>query len=494
MNHFTPPITAAVQAAGQMSPFAATLGGLFPKQRAYVMCSDPVITNHAARRAGKSAANGRKLLRRAPQNPDGVSFFAAKDGKTARRIIGPTLRELSHEYGLGLRWDAGDSAFVAPNGYRIWLLGLDDDGEADKLRGGAHGLVEGIIDECATIREDVLRYAALECALPALGENDGRLTLSGTPGPLMSGFFYEQCLARTNFHWDARDNPFLRVGGERYLANAIKNNPGWTWRTPQFMREYLGLWCEDLDALIYSFLAARNLIYEGSQFNEGTTILGVDVGFEDGNGFCVSRSQPPTNPEIHILRCYEKRHQQLPALAAEIESLRRHYSCNHVFIDEGNNGLMVSKTLQGMGIPCRPTPKGLKRPRIEVVRGGLTSGTIKVLRGACDTLQGEWGMLVWNEKRTDADERYSNECSDAAIYSILPHRGHYEWLLEEPAPGTTAAVNKAQVTDKEREERESITQADLSKMAAFVNRARGQVERLKRPEPGMMGSGRSRRY
>lgn len=477
------PISNAVRAAGSKSPFTAALSGLTAVQRPYVLAPEAVVTNHAARRSGKSAGSARRLLRHAPRNPGGLSFFAAKTAKTAKRIIWQTLRELNHEYGLSMEFQGGEMV-VAPNGYTIWLLGLNDDGEADKLRGATHGFVDGVIDECASIKDDVLRYAVLECALPALGENGGRLALTGTPGPLMSGFFYDQCQARRNFHWDARDNPYLKIGGDRFLRKALEDNPGWTWETPTFKREYLGLWCEDRDMLVYPYSSARNLIYEGSEFPDGRTILGVDIGYEDGNGFCVSRSQPPFNPEIHILRCYEKRGQKLPALAAEIESLRRHYNCSHVFIDEGGIGLTVSKTLQGMGIPCQPTPKGLKRPRIELVRGGLAAGTIKVVRGQCTTLEGEWGMLVWNEKRTDVDERYSNECSDAAIYSCLPHRGHYEHLLELPEVGSRAHSLGQQQSDKEREERESIAQGDIDKMAAHLNRVRGVVGQWQTPRGG----------
>jgi hypothetical protein len=486
VHHFINPVSSAVKAAGEQNGFAATIRGLFPVQRDYVMCADPIVANHAARRSGKSAGNVRRLIRRAARHPDGLAFFGAKDIKTCKRIIGPTVREVSREYNLGFEWSSQDSAFIAPNGYQLWLLGLSEDGEADKLRGAAHGLVEGVIDECATIPDDVLKYAVLQCALPALGETGGRLALSGTPGPLMSGFFYEQCQTRKAFHWDARQNPFLRIPGAKYLDNALKNNPTWTWETPTFKREYLGLWCEDRDMLVYPYAAARNLIYQGSEFPEGRTILGVDVGFEDGNGYCVTRSQPPNNPEIHVLRCYEKRHQKLPAMAAEIESLRRHYGCNYIFIDEGNNGLMVSKTLCEMGIPCKPTPKGLKRPRIEVVRGGLAAGTIKVVRGHCDTLVGEWGMLPWNEKQSDVDDRYSNECSDAAIYAILPHRQSYQHLLEEAPEGSVARINKAQESDKEREERESINAADLDKMSAHMNRVRGVVQDWTTPKNDML--------
>lgn len=494
MIHFANSIGDSVKAIGPSNPFAATSGGLSPAQRPYVMCSDGVCTSHSGRRAGKSRANGVKLLRPAAANPGGLSFFAAKDSKTAKRIIWTTLKELNIEYGLGLKFRRGELMAEAPNGYTVWLLGLNDDGEADKLRGSTHGFVEGVIDECATIRDEVLKYAAIECALPALGENAGRLSLTGTPGPLMSGFFYEQCQARRNFHWDARQNPFLRRRGDLFIADALKNNPTWTWQTPTFMREYLGLWVEDRDMLVYPYSAARNLIYEGSEFPAGRTILGVDVGYEDGNGFTVTRSQPPNNPEIHILRSYEKRGQKLPALAAEIEHLRRLYSVNYVFIDEGGIGLTVSKTLQDMGIPCQPTPKGLKRPRIEVVRGGLAAGTIKVVRGQCDTLTGEWGMIPWNEKQTDADERYSNECSDSAIYSILPHRGHYEHLLEPEVIGSPKQVRQAQQSDKEREEADSFAEVDIGKIAAHLNKVRGVVDRLKRPEPGLMGGPRRTRY
>lgn len=484
MHEYVNPVAAAARAAGPSNPFARTAKSLSAVQRPYVMCRDGICTSHSGRRAGKSRANGVKLLRPARANPGGLSFFAAKDAKTAKRIIWATLKELNFEYDLGCRFHRSELIVEAPNGYCIWLLGLNDDGEADKLRGSTHGLVEGIIDEASTIREDVLRYAAIECALPALGENAGRLSISGTPGALMQGFFYEQCQSRTNFHWDARQNPFLKVPGERYLANALKNNPTWTWETPTFQREYLGIWCEDRDALVYPYEAGRNLIYEGGEFHEGQTVLGVDVGFEDGMGYCVTRSQPPYNPEIHVLRCYERLGQKLPAIAAEIETLRRRYSVNHIFVDEGNNGLLVSKSLCEMGIPCMPTPKGLKRPRIEEVRGALAAGTLKVLRGQCDTLVGEMGIIPWNEKRTDVDPRYSNECTDSLIYSVLPHRKTYEHLIIKPAVGSREDLNEKQMTDKEREERESITRADLDKISAHMNRVRGHVERLQRPEPG----------
>lgn len=494
MLHHSRPLSEFVRAAGPGSPFAQVIKGASEAQRPYVLDPETVVTNHAARRSGKSNANARRLLRRAHMHPGGLSFFAAKTAGTAKRIMWTTLRELSHEHGLGLKFhsSSGELTVTSPNGYTIWLLGLSDEGEADKLRGATHGFIDGVIDECATIREHVLKYAAIECALPALGENAGRLALTGTPGPLMSGFFYEQCRDRNAYHWDARQNPHLKVPGQRYLQNAIDNNPGWSWQHPTFMREYLGLWTEDRNMLVYPYLPARNLIYEGSEFPTGRTILGVDVGYEDGNGFCVSRSQPPNNPEIHVLRSYEKRGQKLPALAAEIESLRRHYSCNYVFIDEGGIGKTVSETLKSMGIPCQPTPKGLKRPRIEVVRGGLAAGTIKVVRGQCETLQGEWDMLVWNEKLTDVDERYSNECSDAAIYSILPHRGYYEHLLEEPAEGSPAKAIRAQQTDKETEERASIDASDVVKMQAHINAARGRVEQMTRPTPYAIGLGRRR--
>lgn len=481
MYHYSNPLRGAVRAAGPSNPFQRLLMGLSPQQRAYVLCPEGIHTNHAARRAGKSRANAVKLLRKAATCPGGFAFFAAKDAKTAKRIIWKTFHELNEEYGLGLKFHRGDLIVECPNGYSIWLLGLSDEGEADKLRGGTHGFDVGVIDECSTINDEVLQYAAIACALPALGENGGLLTLSGTPGTLMQGFFYEQCHSRVNFHWDARDNPYLKRGGLRMLEEALRNNPGWTWDHPTFKREFLGIWCEDRDALIYDYLAARNLIYDA--FPAGRTVLGVDVGFEDGNGFCVSRTEPPNNPEIHILRCYERQHQKLPALAAEIESLRRHYHVNHIFIDEGNNGLMVSKTLQEMGIPCLPGPKGLKRPRIEVVRGGLSSGVIKVLRGQCDTLVGEFGMLPWNEKYTDADDRYSNECTDACINAVLPQTFAYHHLLDGPKPGSAEAARRAQEDDKEREERESITRADLDKISAHINQVRARSQQLLKPEP-----------
>jgi hypothetical protein len=481
--HLRNPLASIVRAAGAQSPYARLTGGCSPAQLPYVLDSQPICANHAARRSGKSDGTGRRLLRRAHLYPGGLSFFAAKTAGTAKRILWTTLRELNHKWQLGMVPDTGTLTWTAPNGYQVWLLGLKDHNEADKLRGAAHGFVDGAIDEAASIQNEVLKYAVLECALPALGENGGRLSISGTPGPVMSGFFYDQCVARNAYHWDARQNPHLRVPGQRYLENALKQHAaeGWTWDHPTFKREYLGLWCEDRTALVYDYHAGRNLIYPGSEFPSGRTILGVDIGWDDGCGYTVSRSQPPNNPDVHVLCSYERREQKLPAIAAEIEKLRRRYSCNYIFIDEGGIGKTVAETLRGMGIPCRSTPKGPKRPRIEVLRGGISAGTIKLVRGQCETLEGEMGIIIWNEDRTDIDERYSNECTDSCIYSILSHRGFYEYLLEEPEIGSAEHTNKQQQSDKEREEAESITAADVAKVEQHLQRARGVAKDLTTP-------------
>lgn len=492
MLHRLPSLASIVAAAGPQSAYAQLIRGCHDAQRAFVLNNDPICTSDAARRAGKSRGNGTRLLRKAHLYPNGLSFFAAKTAGTAKRILWTTLRELNHEGNLGLKFDSGELTVTAPNGYQVWLLGLKDQSEADKLRGATHGFVDGVIDECSTIREEVLKYAVLECALPALGENAGRLALTGTPGPVMSGFFYDQCHSRKNYHWDARQNPFLKVPGQQFLENALRTHAaeGWTWETPTFMREYLGLWCEDRTALVYDYHWGRNMLYPGNEFPAGRTILGVDIGFDDGCGYTVSRSAPPNNPDIHVLCSYERRGQQLPAIAAEIEKLRRHYSCNYVFIDEGGIGKTVAETLRGMGIPCKGTPKGPKRPRIEVLRGGLSAGTVKLVKGRCDTLEGEMGIIIWNEDRTDVDERYSNECTDSCIYSILAHRGYYEHLLEEDPIGSTAHANKAQQSDKEREEKASVDAADLAKMAAHLNKARGVVQNLTTPRSDILGTWR----
>lgn len=483
MLHRLNPRASILAAVGPASPYASLVKGCFEAQRPYVLDPDPIVTNHAARRSGKSRGNAVRLLRHAHRNPGGLSFFAAKTAGTAKRILWTTLRELNHEAQLGLKFDSGELTVTAPNGYQVWLLGLKDQSEADKLRGATHGFVDGVIDESATIHNDVLKYAVLECALPALGENAGRLALSGTPGPVMSGFFFEQCRDRHAHHWDARQNPKLRVPGQRYLEDALRIHAaeGWTWDHPVFKREYLGLWCEDRSALVYDFHPGRNQIYPGGEFPSGRTILGVDIGWDDGCGYTVSRSQPPFNPDVHVLCSYERREQKLPAIAAEIEKLRRRYGVNYVFIDEGGIGKTVSETLKGMGIPCKQTPKGVKRPRIEVLRGGISAGTVKLVRGQCDTLEGEMGIIIWNEDRTDVDERYSNECTDSCIYSILSHRGFYEHLLEEVPAGSAEHTNKQQQTDKQREEAESIDASDIAKMNAHLARSRGVAHQLTTP-------------
>jgi hypothetical protein len=290
--------------------------------------------------------------------------------------------------------------------------------------------------------------------MPALGDHRGSLRLTGTPGAQMQGFFYERCTSWANHHWDARDNP--HVDGEQMLADALEANAafGWTWGHPTFRREYLGEWCEDASAIVYPYSAQRNLTYQCMP--AGRTILGVDVGWNDGNGFVVSRSNSPDDPEVHILRAFEKGEMTLPHIAGTIEQLRREYAIGHVFVDTGGGGKLLAETLwRSFNIPCYPAVKGRKLPRIELVRGMLLAGTLKLDAMQCLDLTREWQMIPWNADRSDHHERYSDECSDATLYSVLPHTLGYRHVLDPAVPGSRQWQLEQDRLDKEREERES---------------------------------------
>jgi hypothetical protein len=90
--------------------------------------------------------------------------------------------------------------------------------------------------------------------------DDGWLALTGTPGPVLSGYFYEATEGKRHGYslhkWTLFDNPYLP--NARRFVDELKLKKAWASDNPTLRREYYNKWVLDLEALVFRYQPELN--------------------------------------------------------------------------------------------------------------------------------------------------------------------------------------------------------------------------------------------
>lgn len=396
------------------------LRAMFPAQRAAREGPKRKRCWLAGRRAGKSYLAAIRLL---GGKPGQRSAFCARTLKSAKAIIMGTFSELNAAYGLGLQIRISTGTVTEPNGHVIQLFGLRDRGQADLMRGQKFRVV--IVDECGAFDDDLLKYSLESVLLQTLIDYSGDLIISGTPGPIPKGYYYDlsgnpgldspvKGRLQTH-HWTYLDNP--HVPHEDVLEEALELY-GATEQSPTFRREYQAIWCEDQDALIYRYRGERWAAVPGP----GKTVLALDFGGgergNDATTFTVWRQPHNNRPHVFCLEAIAKDEIEMPEIAGIAKNLREKWSVNKIVADEGALGHAMAKNLRNQyRLPIEKAIKQDKKGRILSARGRLDAGTLHLCEGA-KPLADEWLSLCWDEERQDHHPRQADDLSDSGLYGL----------------------------------------------------------------------------
>lgn len=387
----------------------------------------------AGRRAGKSYLAAIWLL---GGKPGQRSAFCARTLKSAKAIILGTFAELNARFKLGLDIRISTGTVTEPNGHVVQLYGLRDMSQADLIRGQKFRRV--VVDEAGAFDDDLLKYCLESVIHPTLLDWRGDLVVSGTPGPIPKGYYYDLSgnpgLADPvpgrleTHHWTYRHNP--HVPHDDVLEEALELY-GATGESPTFRREYLAVWCEDLDAIIYRYRGERWAPVPKA----GKTVLAIDFGSgkerSDATTFTVWRQPYDTRTHVFCLQAIAKDEIELPETAAIARQLRERWSVNKIVADEGALGSAIAKALRGQyKLPIEAAKKQDKKGRILAARGRLDAGTLHLCEDA-RPLADEWMSLCWDETRSDHHPRQADDLSDSALYGLEEFGA---WEQEQPPP------------------------------------------------------------
>lgn len=435
----------------------------FPEQAAFIRNTAPFLSAQCTRRAGKSTGLGFKLYNAAKRFPNAIVPYVGLTRESCENIMWPVFSELKAKYNLDYSMTISDLEVTLPNNSKIKLFGADQKGFIEKLRGPKYPMAA--IDEAQAFKSHIESLVD-DVFTPAVADYGGQIVLTGTPGPVPKGYFYETTLGKQGFEamkWTVYDNPYF-PDPHGFVERLFKKKE-WTRETPSYRREWLGEWVADLDALVYKFNAEKNFGQIPRLDNSFHYLIGVDLGFwPDPSAFVVA-AYSTYDKHLYILRCETHFKMDVHDVANRIKELQKEFRNARVIMDLGAQGKMIGEEIRRRHqIPVIAAEKTKKEGFIELFNSDLMKGLIKLDEAETQDLVDEWMNLIWDaeKERRVEDSRYPNHCADAALYI---HRYCYNYAWEtrpkKPARGSEEEMDEFWEREAQRLEAEKAEQRRL---------------------------------
>lgn len=416
------------------------LARLFPEQQKLLNDPNKRKVVHAGRRAGKTHTLVGMALDACVRFPGATIPIVERTlSCQAAETFWTGLQDIDAEFGLQLKWQHTLRLATCPNGSKIALMGADTAEAADKVLGGKYPLA--VVDEAGSYRQSILEYLVLKALEPATMDYDGTIVMAGTPNPLKRGFFWDatQNAGWASHHWTVLDNPNVgptnldpvaRRAWRVEWLRLLRERNGWSETSAQYVREYLGEWCDLFDDRMYE-VGAHNFVDE-LPAGTWTYILGSDVGIVDPCAFCVW-GRRDGDPNLYVVESYEQPKLIPSTYAGHVERLKARYSFAKMVIDAGGQGKAFQQELaQTYGLHMENADKTGKIVAIAAVNGDMKTGRVQILRSANRQLVEDLQSLPWNEDHTDAQPGVPDHTCDAFLYGARAAR---QWAEAEGMEG-----------------------------------------------------------
>lgn len=410
----------------------------FDKQLDFINDPAPFKTAVCSRRAGKTVSCGAHLTKAAYENEGIICLYITLSRLNAKKIIWPELCEINRRYSLGGKINESDLSITFKNRSTIYLSGAKDQKEIEKFRGLALYLC--YIDECQSFRPYIQNLVD-EVISKALFDHNGTLCLTGTPGPVPSGFFYDCASSPEWSHhsWTMFENPWLeRKSGRtpKELVDRELKRKGITLDDPTIQRECYGRWVIDANALVFKYDKVRNHYDSVPPTHvDWNFIIGVDLGFDDADAIAVLGY----NKHFNAAYLFEERveaKQGITELVAQISALASKYKPEKIVMDTGGLGKKIAEEITTRyAIMVEPAEKARKFEFIEILNDAMRTNRFfakKTSRFAQDAMLMEWDRDPENkDEKPKVRDSYHSDICDAVLYAF---RESYHWLFEPEEP------------------------------------------------------------
>lgn len=424
----------------------------FPQQDKFVDDPSQFLSALCTRRAGKTNALAIKFIKTMQKHPNSLSRYIALTRDSAKDIMWPVLQDMNERMGLQADLTESNLTMTLKNGAKLRLFGADMQNFIRRLKGAKSPAVA--IDEAQdfgphleTLIDDVLTPTIMDY-------KDSWLAVTGTPGPIPRGMFYditEGGIGDYSVHrWSLYQNPYIPDAGS--FVAALKARKKWDDKNPTYLREYQGLWVLDLESLLIRYDAKIADFIDLPQ-QKYTYIMGIDLGFNDADALAVI-AWSETDPTTYLIEEVVAHKQGLTELVQQIQLLQSKYDIAKLVIDEGGLGKKLAEELRRRHhIPVQPADKARKMENVAFLNDALRTGMFKARRNS-RFVQDSYALQIDHEKTTPdkivVKKGFHSDIIDAVLYGFKESPAFsYQKPIDKPKYQTEAWYDK-EVTDMEQ--------------------------------------------
>lgn len=431
------------------------------------------------RRASKSYSWGLDCIVDHWDHPRANYLFLGLVRLEAKRVFWEeVLKREDERHGLGITFNETELTAKFPNGAKLYVGAADANAdEMRKLLGLKYRKV--CVDEAQDWKHTDLNQLIFHTLKPALADQRGAVTLTGTAGLMMVGLFDEVTPSSVqagirgernpkgagwSVHcWDTHANTAVMDDGrtmrdhwEEEIRELVQMKGEAVKATPWFRRNYLGEKVVDEDALVYRYAEGRNDFDALPTYRKGEWhfVLGCDLGW---NATALGvHAYHDHDPNFYTLRSARKQGLDLTDTANEAKRLNRELQEGHLvegtqaeferWMIDGAARQSVEEMKRRQDCPWAAADKIGKSDFIELHNTDMLLGRVKHRRGHCDDLVGEQRVLIWDQRRLreagvkEEKQGLPNHCCDETLYAWRECYPYLSTVLpaESPAAGTEA--------------------------------------------------------
>lgn len=393
--------------------------GTFPEQDRFVCDSSQRLAALCTRRAGKTNALALRFIRAMKRYPGATCRYIALTRDSAKEIMWPVLHEVNDRFKLGATFYEGNLSMELPNGGRLRLFGADMKNFIRRLKGVKSPAIA--IDEAQDFGPHIeeLIDDVLE---PSLADyKDSWLALTGTPGPIPRGIFYEiteHGFADYSVHkWSLYQNPYMP--NPKGFVEKLKKNKGWDDRHPTLLREYGGQWVLDLESLLVRYKPETNH-YDHLPPGQYQYIMGIDLGFRDADAIAII-AWSESSKTCYLVEEVIMQKQGLTELVTQIETQRKKYEVAKLMIDEGGLGKKLAEEMRRRHhIPVQPADKARKMEACAFMNDALRQGLFKANKDSRFAQDSYRVQIDWEKStpsRIVVKSAFHSDIIDAVLYA-----------------------------------------------------------------------------
>ncbi len=426
---------------------------LFPEQLAFV--KDPARMGMAvcSVRAGKTEACAADLIDTALKFPGTNQYYITLARSSAERIVWPVLKKINTAYSLNAFPNEAKLTLKFPNGSTVYLMGANDEAEIQKIR-GVSDVALVYLDEAQAFREHI-EGLVNDIVVKRLYDLNGRCRMIGTPGPVLSGYFYKcsQSDGWSHHHWTMFQNPWLfKKSGKtpEELTKADCERAGVSLEHPSIQRENFGRWVHDPSSLLLQYSHEINH-YDNLPEDVYTYILGIDLGTKDADALSLL-AYSPASPVTWLIEELVTPNQKTDDLAVQIRALQTKYGDMTMVADTGGLGLKVCEDLAyRYGFVIQAADKKGKMGDYRFLNNALRTG---LFRAKANTrFAKDCGILHRDNDKSTPDRivvKGHSDAVDATLYAFAESPAYdYKPAKFIAKPGTAEYIKEQEDLHKE---------------------------------------------